>query len=110
MVFITMLPFRFKFLLLLLKKVGSARLRESDVHHISPKTPTSQYQRIDRKKRNGKRAEVNSRDRAAYANKEALALLLKPASPTPWNTELAISFKRDTGKGIKVLLYYKVLQ
>ena len=27
-------------LLLLLKKVGSARLRESDVHPISPKTPT----------------------------------------------------------------------
>ena len=34
-------------LLLLLKKVGSARLREGDVHHISPKTPTPQYQPID---------------------------------------------------------------
>ena len=41
-------------LLLLLKKAGSARLRESDIHHISTKTPAPQYQPIDRKKRNGK--------------------------------------------------------
>ena len=44
-------------LLLLLKKVGSARLRESDVHPISPKTPAPQYEPIDRKKRKGKRVE-----------------------------------------------------
>ena len=97
-------------LLLLLKKVGSARLRESDVHPISPKTPALQYQPIDRKKRKGKRAEDYSRDRAAYANKEALALLLKPTSTTPSKTGLARSFQRDTEKGIKVLLYCKVLQ
>ena len=41
-------------LLLLLKKVGSARLRESDLHYISPKTPAPQYQLISRKKRKGK--------------------------------------------------------
>ena len=52
-------------LLLLLKKVGSARLRESDVHPISPKTPAPQYQQTDRKKRKGKRVEDYSRDRAA---------------------------------------------
>ena len=52
-------------LLLLLEKVGSARLRESDVHPISLKTPAPQYQPIDRKKRNGKRVEDYSRDRAA---------------------------------------------
>ena len=50
---------------LLFKKVGSARLRESDVHPISPKTPAPQYQPIDRKKRKGKRVEDYSRDRAA---------------------------------------------
>ena len=99
-----------KCLLLLLKKVGSARLRESEIHPISPKTPAPQYQHIDRNKRKGKREEDNSRDSAAYANKETLALLLKPASPTPSNTGLAISFQRDTEKGIKVLLYCKVLQ
>ena len=52
-------------LLLLLKKVGSARLGESDVHPISPKTPAPQYQPIDRKKRKVKRVEDYSRDRAA---------------------------------------------
>ena len=52
-------------LLLLLKKVSSARLRESDIYPISPKTPAPQYQPIDRKKRKGKRVEDNNRDRAA---------------------------------------------
>ena len=47
--------------LLLLKKVSSARLGESDIHPISPKTPTPQYQPIDRKKRKGKKVEDYSR-------------------------------------------------
>ena len=51
--------------ILLLKKVGSARLRESDIHPISPKTPAQQYQPIDRQKRKGKIVEDYSRDRAA---------------------------------------------
>ena len=97
-------------ILLLLKKVSSAMLGESDIHPISPKTPATQYQPIDRKKRKGKRVEDYSRDRAAYANKEALALLLKPASTTPSKTELARSFQTDTENGTKVLLYCKVLQ
>ena len=96
-------------LLSLLKKVSSARLGENDIHPISPKTPAPQYQPIDRKKTKGKRVEDYSRDRAASANKEALALLSKPASPTTSKTELARSFKMDTEKGIKVLLYCKVL-
>ena len=53
----TLTLFRSRFillLLLLLKKVGSARLRESGTHPISPKTPAPQYQPIDRMKRNGK--------------------------------------------------------
>ena len=41
-------------LLLLLKNVCSAMLRESDIHPISPKTPAPQNQPIDRKKRKGK--------------------------------------------------------
>ena len=49
-------------IIILLKNVGSARLRESDVHPISPKTPAIQYQPIDRKKRKGKRVEDYSRD------------------------------------------------
>ena len=54
-----------KLLLLLLKKVSSARLGESNIHPISPKTPAPQYRPIDRKKRKGKRVEDYSRDRAA---------------------------------------------
>ena len=68
--------------------------RESDIHPISPKIPAPQYQPVDRKKRKGKIVEDYSRDRAALANKEALALLLKPVSPTPSNTGLARSFQR----------------
>ena len=94
----------------LLKKVGSARLRESGIHPISPKTPAPQYQPIDRKKGKGKKVEDYSRNRAALANKETLALLLKPASPTPSNTGLARSFQRDTERVMKVMLYCKVLQ
>ena len=52
-------------LLLLLKKVGSARMRESDVRPISPNTSAPQYQPIGRKKRKGKGVEDYSRDRAA---------------------------------------------
>ena len=52
-------------LLLLLKNIGSARLRESNIHPIIPKTPAPQNQPIDRKKRNRKRVEDYSRDRAA---------------------------------------------
>ena len=53
--------------LLLLKKVGSARLREreSDIHPISPKTPAPQYQPIDRKKIKGKILEDYSRERSS---------------------------------------------
>ena len=51
--------------LLLLKEVGNARLRESDIHPISSKTPAPQYQHIYRKKRKEIIVEDNSRDRAA---------------------------------------------
>ena len=44
-------------LLLLFKTVGSARLKESDLHPISLKTPAPQYQPTDRKKRLEKRVE-----------------------------------------------------
>ena len=40
-----------------------------------------------------------SRDRAALANKKALTMLLKPASPTPSNTGSARLFQRDTEGG-----------
>ena len=36
-------PLQVSIQVLLLKKVGNARLGESDLHPISPKTPASQY-------------------------------------------------------------------
>ena len=95
--------------LLLLNDVGSARLRESDVDPMSPKTPAPQYQLIDRKKRKGKIVEDYSRDRAAQANTKTLTLLLKPASPSPSNTGSARSFQRDNERGTKVLRYSGLL-
>ena len=52
-------------ILLLLKKVDSARLRERDIHPISPKTPAPQYQPLDRKKRDWKIVEDYSWEKAA---------------------------------------------
>ena len=97
-------------ILLILKEVCSSRLRESDIHPIGSKTKAIQYQPIDRKKRKGKIVEDCSRDRAAYANKKALVLLLRLASPTTSNTGSARSFQRDTEREIKVLKYCEVLQ
>ena len=41
-------------IIIIIKRGASARLRESDIPPISPKTPSPQYQPIDRKKRKGK--------------------------------------------------------
>ena len=53
----------------------------------SPTIPT-----YEEKEEKGKIVEDYSRDRVAKANKKALALLLKHASPTPSNARLARSF------------------
>ena len=37
---------RFAGIVLLFKEVGNARMEESDLDHISPKTPTPQYKLI----------------------------------------------------------------
>ena len=52
-------------LLSLLKEVGSARLRESDMHLISPKTPAPHYQPIEGRREREKIVEDYSRDRGA---------------------------------------------
>ena len=63
-------------------------------HNTNPKN--------ERKERENKRRQKGA---SSKANKKALALLLKPASPTPSNTGSLRSFHRDTETGIKVLLY-----
>ena len=98
-------------LYIIIKKRSAVQGWERMIYTLSVRRPQPpQYQPRDRKKRNGKRVEDYSRDRAAWANKEALALLLKPASPTQLKMGLARLFQRDTERGIKVLLYCKVLQ
>ena len=52
-------------IIIIIKKRQQCKVGESDIHPISPKTPAPQYQPIDRKKRNGKKVEDYSRDRAA---------------------------------------------
>ena len=59
------IPRNLLLLLLLLKEVGSATLRESDIHRLSPKRSASQYQPRDKNKRKGKIVEDNSGDNAA---------------------------------------------
>ena len=67
-------------LLLLLENVGSARLRESDIHPITPRTTAPQYQLTNRQKEEkGKISRILLyRGRPAFTNKKALTLLLKP--------------------------------
>ena len=46
----------------------------------------------------------DKKERADHANRKALALLLKPASPTPSNTGSLRSFQRDTGHKASAIL------
>ena len=47
----------------------------------------------------------DKKERADHANRRALTLLLKPASPTPSNTGSLRSFQRDTERSTKLLRY-----
>ena len=73
---------------------------------ITRKTPTPHNQPIEGRKRgNGRRR----KERTDYTHRKALALLLKPASPTPSNIgSLRSSFQRE--KDTKVQLYWEMLQ
>ena len=75
-------------------------------HSISPKTPTPHNQRMEEEKdKTG-----DKKEREDHANRKVLALLLKPASPTPSNTGSLRLFQRDTERSTKLLRYWEVLQ
>ena len=87
----------------------------------SPKTPTPQSPKTQSVQRpqphttNPQKEEKDKtvgikKERADHANRKALALLLKPASPTPSNIRSLRSFQRDTERGTKFLRYWEVLQ
>ena len=97
-----------KTLLLLLFGVRCARPGESEntlsVQRPQPHT-SNPWKEEEKDKIVG-----DTKERADHDNREALALLLKPSSPTPSNTGSLRSFQRDTERGTKVLRYWEVLQ
>ena len=97
-------PLLLLLLLLLLKKGWQCkavreRLTPYQFEDPNPTKPTHRMKE-EKGKRAGDKKWANSQ-----ANKKALALLLKPASPTPSNMGAIRSFHRDTDKGIKVRRY-----
>ena len=60
-------------IIIIIKKVGNARLEESNLHHFSPnlKTSPQQYQSIEREKRKGKGKRVNRKGKTRNDKKEA---------------------------------------
>ena len=52
----------------------------------------------------------DKKERADHANRKVLALLLKPASPTPSNTWSLRTFQSDTERDTKLLRQWVVLQ
>ena len=101
-------PYTFLFfqLLLLLFGVRCGRPGESEnTYQYEDHNPTQPPMEGRKYKIVGDRKE-----RADHANRKTLALLLKPASPTPSNTGSLRSFQRDTERSTKVLRYWEVLQ
>ena len=89
-------------LLLLLFGVGCARPGESEntlpVERPQPHTTNPWKEEKDK-------TVEDKKERADHANRKALALLLKPASPTRSNTGSLRSFQRDTERGTRPLRY-----
>ena len=89
-------------LLLLLFGVGvQGRERMRTLYQSKDPNPT----RPTHGRKKTKKTVGDKKERADHANRKALALLLKPASPTPSNTGSLRSLQRDTERGTKVLRY-----
>ena len=90
-------------LLLLLIRVLSARLGESE-NTLSVRRP--QHYTTNPWKEEKDKIVGDKKERADHANRKTLALLLKPASPTPSNTESLYKIvKKRHRNGTKVLQY-----
>ena len=77
---------------------GRERVRTLSVQRPQPHTTNPWKEERDK-------TVGDKKARADHANRKALALLLKPASPTPSNTGSLRSFQRDTERGTKLLRY-----
>ena len=73
------------------------------IYQSEDSSPTLPTHRIKEEKR---KSVEDKKGASSYSNKEALTLLLKPASPAPSNTGSPRLFHRDTGREIKILRYY----
>ena len=78
---------------------GRERVRTLSVQRPQPCT-TNPWKEEEKDKLVG-----DTKERADHANRKTMALLLKPASPTPSNTGSLRSFPRDTERGPKLLRY-----
>ena len=74
----------------------------------SPTTPT--YRQKEEKGKKSRRKTIVGIEQLRPIKKHWPCSWKKPASPTPSNMGLARSFQRNTEKGIKVMLFCKVLQ
>ena len=97
-------------LLLLLFGVCCARPEESEntlsVQRPRPHTTNPWKEEKDKRVVDEKDKRVgDKKERADHADRKALALLLKPSSPTPSNTWSLRPFQRDTERGTKLLRY-----
>ena len=77
--------------------VSTGRCSSTPYQSKDPSTTILNY----RNKDNGKT--VEDKKGASRGAKKAFSMLLKPASPTPSNTESVRSFHRDTDREIKVM-------
>ena len=77
---------------------GRERVRTLSVRRPQPHTTNQLKAEKDR-------TVLDKKERADHVNRKALALLLKPASPTPSNTGSLRLFQRETERGTKVLRY-----
>ena len=104
--FTTLAIFRSKIILLLLLLIGvrCARQRESE-NTLSVQRPQPHITNPWNEEKD--KTVGYKKERADHANRKALALLLKSASPTPLNTASLKSFQRDTERGTKLLRYWK---
>ena len=90
-----------EFLLLLLFRVHCARPGESENTLSVPRPQSHVTNRWKEEEEETDKTVGYTKERADHANRRALALLLKHASPTPSNKVSLRSFQRDTERGNK---------
>ena len=87
-------------IIIILESAVQRRERVRTLYQSKDPNPTQPIWKEEKDKTVG-----DKKERADHANRKALALLLKPASPTPSNTGSLRLFQRDTERSTKLLRY-----